>query len=36
MLTCAFAGRDLILEAYRLAVESRFRFHSFGDAMFIT
>ena len=33
---CAFAGRDLVLEAYRLAVESRYRFYSFGDAMFIT
>ena len=36
MLTCAFAGRDLVLEAYRLAIESRYRFYSFGDAMLIT
>jgi S-adenosylmethionine:tRNA ribosyltransferase-isomerase len=35
MLVSAFAGRDLILEAYRKAVERRFRFFSYGDAMFI-
>ncbi|QAS54075.1 tRNA preQ1(34) S-adenosylmethionine ribosyltransferase-isomerase QueA [Halobacillus litoralis] len=36
MLVSAFAGRDFILEAYRKAVEERYRFFSFGDAMFIT
>ena len=36
MLTCAFAGRGLVLEAYRLAIEYRYRFYSFGDAMLIT
>ncbi|MCP3030433.1 tRNA preQ1(34) S-adenosylmethionine ribosyltransferase-isomerase QueA [Halobacillus sp. A1] len=35
MLVSAFAGRDFVLEAYRLAVEERYRFFSFGDAMFI-
>jgi len=31
----AFAGRERILEAYRLAVEKRYRFFSYGDAMLI-
>src|SRR5690606_34564964 len=35
MLVSAFAGRERILEAYRIAVEQRYRFFSFGDAMFI-
>jgi S-adenosylmethionine:tRNA ribosyltransferase-isomerase len=35
MLTSAFAGRDLVLEAYHRAIDSRYRFYSFGDAMFI-
>lgn len=35
MLISALAGRDLIFEAYREAVEQRYRFFSFGDAMFI-
>ncbi len=35
MLTCAFGGRELILRAYREAVEQRYRFYSFGDAMLI-
>ncbi len=35
MLVSAFAGRDLIMEAYRQAVEDQYRFFSFGDAMFI-
>lgn len=35
MLVCAFAGRDLVLSAYRTAVEERYRFYSFGDAMLI-
>ena len=35
MLVSTFAGRDLILEAYRHAVEQRYRFFSYGDAMLI-
>jgi len=35
MLVCAFAGRNAVLEAYRQAVELRYRFFSFGDAMLI-
>ena len=36
MLTAAFAGHGEILHAYRHAVEQRYRFFSYGDAMFIT
>ena len=36
MLVSALAGRDFILQAYREAVNERYRFFSFGDAMFIT
>ena len=35
MLVSALAGREFILQAYREAVEQRYRFFSFGDAMFI-
>ena len=35
MLVSAFAGRDLLLEAYGEAVRREFRFFSYGDAMFI-
>jgi S-adenosylmethionine:tRNA ribosyltransferase-isomerase len=35
MLVSAFAGRDLILEAYRQAIEFRYRFFSYGDCMLI-
>jgi len=35
MLVSAFAGRDFILQAYRQAVASRFRFFSYGDGMVI-
>jgi S-adenosylmethionine:tRNA ribosyltransferase-isomerase len=35
MLVSAFAGRDLVLEAYRQAVEERYRFYSYGDCMLL-
>lgn len=35
MLVSALAGKDFIMEAYRHAVEEKYRFFSFGDAMFI-
>lgn len=36
MLVSALAGRERVLEAYRRAVEERYRFFSFGDAMMIS
>ncbi len=36
MLVSALAGRENVLAAYQIAVEKRYRFFSFGDAMFIT
>ena len=35
MLVSAFAGRDLIFQAYQQAIERRYRFFSFGDAMLL-
>jgi S-adenosylmethionine:tRNA ribosyltransferase-isomerase len=35
MLVSAFAGRDLMLHAYREAIRLRYRFFSFGDAMLL-
>ncbi|QTA37822.1 tRNA preQ1(34) S-adenosylmethionine ribosyltransferase-isomerase QueA [Thermosipho ferrireducens] len=35
MLVSAFAGKDFVMEAYRIAVEQKYRFFSFGDACFI-
>jgi S-adenosylmethionine:tRNA ribosyltransferase-isomerase len=34
LLVCAFAGRELVMEAYRQAVKERYRFLSFGDACY--
>jgi len=35
MLVSAMASRELILEAYRQAVEQEYRFYSYGDCMLI-
>jgi S-adenosylmethionine:tRNA ribosyltransferase-isomerase len=34
-LVCSFAGRENILNAYRHAVEAKYRFYSYGDCMLI-
>ena len=36
MLVCAFSGYDNVMAAYRHAVEQRYRFFSYGDAMFLS
>jgi len=36
MLVSAFAGQDNIMGAYNTAIEQRYRFFSYGDAMFLT
>jgi len=35
ILVCAFGGYDLMMRAYNLAIKKRYRFYSYGDAMFI-
>ncbi|MEN6317363.1 MAG: tRNA preQ1(34) S-adenosylmethionine ribosyltransferase-isomerase QueA [Syntrophaceae bacterium] len=35
LLVCAFAGRDLIMRAYKQAIAECFRFYSYGDCMLI-
>jgi S-adenosylmethionine:tRNA ribosyltransferase-isomerase len=35
MLVAAFCGRDLLFEAYRHAIEGKYRFYSYGDCMLI-
>ncbi|MFW6285381.1 MAG: S-adenosylmethionine:tRNA ribosyltransferase-isomerase, partial [Bacillota bacterium] len=36
MLVSAFASKTIIMDAYEAAIEKRYRFFSFGDAMFLT
>ncbi len=35
MLVSAFAGKDFVFKAYRKAIREKYRFYSYGDAMFI-
>jgi S-adenosylmethionine:tRNA ribosyltransferase-isomerase len=35
MLVCALGGKELVIDAYRHAVEAEYRFYSYGDCMFI-
>lgn len=35
MMTVAFTGFDLIMKAYQIAIEKKYRFYSYGDAMLI-
>ena len=35
MLVCAFGGKERVMEAYKHAVEDRYRFYSYGDCMFL-
>ena len=36
MLVCAFAGKENIFAAYRHAISEKYRFYSYGDAMYMT
>jgi len=36
MLVSAFAGYDLTMKTYKEAVEEKYKFFSYGDAMFIS
>jgi S-adenosylmethionine:tRNA ribosyltransferase-isomerase len=35
MLVCAFADKELVMKAYKKAAKDKYRFYSYGDAMFI-
>jgi S-adenosylmethionine:tRNA ribosyltransferase-isomerase len=36
ILVCAFSGREYVLQAYQEAVDKKYRFYSYGDAMWVT
>ena len=36
MLVCAFAGHENVMRAYNHAIAQKYRFYSYGDAMFLT
>ncbi|MFN8246235.1 MAG: S-adenosylmethionine:tRNA ribosyltransferase-isomerase [Ferruginibacter sp.] len=35
IMACAFAGYDLMMEAYKKAIKDKYRFFSYGDSMLI-
>ena len=35
LMTCAFGGYDFIMKAYKTAIEEKYRFLTYGDAMLI-
>ena len=35
IMTCAFGGYELVMEAYQQAMKENYRFYSYGDAMLI-
>ncbi len=35
LLACAFSTKDTMMDAYKKAIKNKYRFHSYGDAMFI-
>jgi S-adenosylmethionine:tRNA ribosyltransferase-isomerase len=35
MLVCALGGKEFVMDAYRHAVEAKYRFYSYGDCMFV-
>ena len=35
MLVCALGGKDFVMKAYRHAIDETYRFHSYGDCMFV-
>ncbi|MFN4227691.1 MAG: S-adenosylmethionine:tRNA ribosyltransferase-isomerase, partial [Candidatus Ratteibacteria bacterium] len=35
MLVCAFAGTKIIEKAYKIAIDKKYRFYSYGDSMLI-
>jgi S-adenosylmethionine:tRNA ribosyltransferase-isomerase len=35
IMTCAFAGYDLAMDAYKKAIKDKYRFFSYGDALLI-